>query len=74
MHDGPVAAWDFSELGAPYVDHQNGHPLAVGAGATAPLRKPDGFRPGIASLAFDGTDQHLVIAENALGRLQMGGA
>ena len=74
MHDGPVAAWDFSEPGAPYVDHQNGHALAVAAGATAPLRKPDGFRPGIARLAFDGTDQHLVIAENALGRLQMGGA
>ncbi|MEL7214291.1 MAG: LamG-like jellyroll fold domain-containing protein [Pseudomonadota bacterium] len=57
----------------PYVDAQNGYALHLASGAGAPQRKPDGFQPGQPSLAFDGTDQHLVLQAQAVGALQMGG-
>ncbi|WP_224826702.1 LamG domain-containing protein [Cognatishimia sp. MH4019] len=71
---GPVAAWNFAEAALPYVDQQNGLALNLATVASAPVRKPDGFRPGVASLAFDGTDQHLTVPANMVGALQMGGA
>ena len=73
VRTGPVAEWDFSESAGPYVDTRHGLALSVASGATAPLRKTDGFGPGVASLAFDGTDQHLVIPATATGPLQIGG-
>lgn len=69
---GCVADWAFSENGAPYLDRIAGHALEL-AGDSAPVRHADGFAPGVASLGFDGTDQHLAIAATAVGDLQMGG-
>ena len=71
--EGLVAHWNFAEPDLPYSSCGVGHSLQLAPGATAPIRNPDGFKPGVASLAFDGTDRHLMIPAHQLGNLQMGG-